>query len=250
MDLNGKNALVTGAASGIGAACARRFAAAGAQVICADVADGPGRQVADEIGGRYLHLDVADSAAWAALGADLAEDPGCLHVAHLNAGITSGVGDIAQLSDEDYLRIIGINQHGVVFGLRAAVPLLEAAGGGHALVTASLASLSPLPLDLGYSMAKHAVAGLVRSAAPNLIDHHITLNAICPAMVATGFLSDNREQLEADGIDIMESEEVAEATMAILDSGLTGECFALFKGRQPEPFPFAKVPGSDYWSRR
>ncbi len=249
VDLQGKTALVTGAASGIGAACARRYAAAGAHVICTDVADGAGQQVADEIGGRYRHLDVADSSAWAALAAELADDPGHLHVAHFNAGVMLGLGNIAEMSDEDYHRIIGINQHGAVFGLRAAVPLLEAAGGGHALVTGSMASFSPLPVDLGYSMSKHAIAALVRSAAPSLAERGISLNAICPATVGTGFLGGNRDRLEAAGMVIMDSEEVAEAAMAILDSGLAGECFALFKGREPEPFPFATVPGSDYRSR-
>ncbi|WP_419924792.1 SDR family oxidoreductase [Candidatus Poriferisocius sp.] len=250
MDLAGKTALVTGAASGIGAACARRYAAAGAHVICADVADEAGQQVADETGGRYHHLDVADSSAWAELAADLTADPGRLDLVHLNAGVMMGLGDITKMSDEDYLRIIGINQHGAVFGLRAAVPLLEAAGGGHTLVTGSMASFSPLPVDLGYSMSKHAIAALVRSAAPSLAERGISLNAICPATVGTGFLGGNRDRLEAAGMIIMDSEEVAEAAMAILDSGLTGECFALFKGREPEPFPFATVPGSDYRSRR
>ena len=200
--------------------------------------------------GRYRHLDVADSSAWAKLAAELTDEPGHLHLVHLNAGVMMGLGDIAEMTDDDYLRIIGINQHGAVFGLRAAVPLLEAAGGGHALVTGSMASFSPLPVDLGYSMSKHAIAALVRSAAPNLSERGISLNAICPATVGTGFLGGNRDRLEAAGMVIMDSEEVAEAAMAILDSGLTGECFALFKGREPEPFPFAAIPGSDYRSRR
>lgn len=250
MDLNEKTALVTGAASGIGAACARSYAEAGAHVVCTDVVDDAGQQVADEIGGRYRHLDVADSTAWTELSAELSEDPGHLDLAHFNAGIRSGVGNIAELTDDDYLRIIGVNQHGVVFGLRAAVPLLEAAGGGHALVTASMASFSPLPLDLGYSMTKHAIAALVRSAAPNLVDQGISLNAICPATVDTGFLSGNRDRLEAAGMIIMDAEEVAEAAMVVLESGHTGECFVLFKGRQPEPFQFATIPGADYRSRR
>ena len=250
MDLKGKTALVTGAASGIGAACARRYAAAGAHVICTDVADDAGQQLASEIDGRYRHLDVADSSEWAALSGELTDNPGHLDLVHLNAGVMMRLDDIAEMSDEDYLRIIGINQHGAVFGLRAAVPLLEAAGGGHALITGSMASFSPLPVDLGYSMSKHAIAALVRSAAPNLAERGISLNAVCPATVGTGFLGGNRDQLEAAGMIIMDAEEVAEAAMAILDSGLTGECFALFKGRQPEPFQFATIPGADYQSRR
>ncbi|WP_420639214.1 SDR family NAD(P)-dependent oxidoreductase [Candidatus Poriferisocius sp.] len=249
-DLTGRVALVTGAASGIGAACARRYAEAGAHVICTDVADDAGRQVADDIGGRYRHLDVADSSAWATLADELADDPGHLHVAHLNAGIMLGVGDITELTDDHYHRIIGINQHGVVFGLRAVVPLLEASGGGHALVTASMASFSPLPVDLGYSMSKHAVTGLVRSAAPGLADRGIRLNAVCPATVDTGFLGGNRARLEAAGMIIMDAEEVADAAVEIFRSGLSGECFALFAGRPAEPFRFATVPGADYRSRR
>ena len=241
---------MTGAASGIGAACARRYAEAGAHVICTDIADDAGQQAADEIGGRFRHLDVSDSSAWAALAEEIADDPGHLHMAHLNAGIVMGLSDIAEMSDEDYLRIIGINQHGVVYGLRAATPLLEAAGGGHVLVTGSMASFNPLPVDLGYSMSKHAVAALVRSAAPHLAEQGISLNAVCPAMVGTGFLGGNRDRLEAAGMIVMDAEEVAEAAMAILDSGLSGECFSLFKGRQPEPFPFATIPGADYRSRR
>lgn len=250
MDLTGKTALVTGAASGIGAACARRYAEAGAQVICTDIADDAGQQVADEVGGRYAHLDVSDSNAWSALAEELARDPGHLHLAHLNAGVMLRLDNIAEMTDEDYLRVIGINQHGVVFGLRAAVPLLEAAGGGHALITGSMASFSPLPVDLGYSMSKHAIAALVRSASPDLAERGISLNAVCPATVGTGFLGGNRDQLEAAGMVIMDAEEVADAAMAILDSGLTGECFALLKGRQPEPFQFATIPGADYRSRR
>ncbi len=107
VDLQGKTALVTGAASGIGAACARRYSAAGAHVICTDVADGAGQQVADEIGGWYRHLDVADSSAWAKLAAELTDDPGRLDLVHLNAGVMLGLGDIAAMTDEDYHRIIG-----------------------------------------------------------------------------------------------------------------------------------------------
>ena len=156
--LVGKIALVTGAASGIGEACAERFVREGAVVIATDVAN-EGAEIAERIGAEWRRLDVADPTDWDYLTASIANDHGRLDLVHLNAGIRLGAGDVSITPVADYLRLIGINQHGVFLGLRATIPLLEAAGGGMVVVTASRAGIAPLPNDIPYAMAKHAIVG-------------------------------------------------------------------------------------------
>jgi NAD(P)-dependent dehydrogenase (short-subunit alcohol dehydrogenase family) len=242
IDLTAKVAVVTGAGSGIGRACAARYVESGATVIVTDVDDDIGGDAADAIGAAYRHLDVASSAQWTHVVDEICEHFGRIDLLHLNAGIRQGHGDITALTDDDYGQIIGVNQNGVFFGIRAGVPALSETNGAM-LVTASRASLGPLPNDLGYSMSKHAVVGLVRSIAPDLESRGITINAICPATVDTGFIGAAREQLEAAGIEVMSAEEVAAGAIEVLASGRTGLCWSQLPGASPEPFEFASVPG-------
>lgn len=250
MTPNGAVVLVTGAASGIGLACVTRFAAAGAKVVATDVATaaataaaGDGAQAAGRATVEFHRLDVTDPESWTSVVAEIASEHGRLDVVLLNAGIRLGQGDISRLSHDDYHRLIDINQHGVFYGVKSTIDLLQESGGGDIVVTASRASLGPLSNDLAYSMSKHAVAGLVRSIAPDLITRGIRINAICPATVDTGFLTAGRRELEAAGITVMEPDEVAEGVSVILESGRTGECFVQLPGDPPMPFPFAPVPG-------
>jgi NAD(P)-dependent dehydrogenase (short-subunit alcohol dehydrogenase family) len=239
LDLADKSVLVTGAASGIGRASAARFAAAGARVIVTDVTDESGKGSAAAIGGEYLHLDVADPDAWRDAAHAWRDRPQPLAVAHLNAGIRLGAPAIVDVSDAQYARILGANLSGVFYGMRVVVPLLQAAGGGAIIVTASRAALQPLPQDPCYAMTKHAVAGLVRSVADDLGRRGISVNAICPAIVDTGFLGGRRAELEAFGLVVMEPEEVAAGVFAILESGETGRCFVQEPGGKPVAYEFA-----------
>jgi NAD(P)-dependent dehydrogenase (short-subunit alcohol dehydrogenase family) len=158
MDLHGKAALVTGGASGIGAAAARRLAAAGAQVAVVD-RDGPGaEQVAAQVGGLAIAADVTDLDAVTAAVAATEERFGRLDVAFLNAGVTAGQSGIEDLDLAGYRRIMGVNVDHVVFGLTAAVPALRRAGGGHVVATSSPAGLTGMPGD--------AVAGILDRAEP------------------------------------------------------------------------------------
>ena len=163
MDLQGKAALVTGGASGIGAEAARRLTAAGARVAVADLDEARTRALADEIGGLALPGDAAQPDTMT-MAVDIAEDTfGRLDVVLLNAGITAGQSGVENLDLDGYRRIMGVNVDHVVFGLTAAVPALRRAGGGAIIATASLAGLTAMPGDALYTLSKHAVVGYVRA---------------------------------------------------------------------------------------
>jgi len=210
-------ALVTGAAGGIGRAIVRRLERDGYDVLATDV---------DE-------LDVADPAAW--------NDLPNVDVACLNAGVVTGTDSIAELTDDQYRRSLGVNVDGVVFGVRALVPLLEP--GGKIVVTASLAGLTDVPSDPIYAGTKHFVVGFVRSVAPRLAEHGVAINAVCPGIVDTAMIDGSRAALEAAGFPLLAPEDIADAVAAILASDGTGEAWVVQPGREPEPFRFRGVPG-------
>ena len=222
-------AFVTGGASGIGAATARRLAAEGWTVTVADVQDDLGAGVAEEVGGDYLHLDVADAAAWDGLldGVELV---------HLNAGVVTGAPSLAELTDEQYRRIVGVNVDGVVFGLREALRSMP--DGAAVVATASVAGLMPFALDPIYTLTKHAVVGLVRAAAFG----RLRINAVCPGIVETPLVgAEAMEMLRHAGYQFIDPAQVADAVLAAATSGRSGECWTVLPGRENEPFAFAEV---------
>ena len=216
-------AVVTGAASGIGRALAERLRAAGYDVAALDI---------DE-------LDVSDPAAWARVAAGIDR----LDVACLNAGVVTRSSSIAELTDEQYERMLGTNVGGTVFGVRALLPALEAAG-GRVVVTASLAGLTSMPSDPIYSGTKHFLIGFVRSVAPELADRGVSINAVCPGIVDTPLLGeDGRAAFDAAGFPLLAPEDVVAGVLAALRSGETGQAWVVQPGREPEPYRFHGVPG-------
>ena len=178
-ELDGKVAVVTGAASGIGLACASRLVAEGARVVAVDIAEDPLRRMADALGAVAVRADVSRPDDWAAV-VDAVRGLGGVDYVYLNAGVTTQEGDITSLTDDQYRRIMAVNVDGVVFGARALVPELVARGGGALVATASLAGLVAFAADPIYALTKHAVVGLVRGLALTLVDQGITVNAVCP----------------------------------------------------------------------
>ena len=234
-DANGKAALITGGASGIGLACGRRLSSEGARVALLDVDEARGQKAAAEIGATFIRADVSDPSRVAESFQEARDTLGGLDIALLNAGIYRGSGEIDDLTDEEYRRILGVNVDGVVFGVREAVRGMTGTG-GHIVITASLSGVHAWPLDPIYSLTKHAVVGLTRSLASSLSTRAITLNCLCPPVVDTPMAVPFRDQFgEAlDGM-LISPEDVAEALMRVLGSGQTGE--AWFVGRRGDTRP-------------
>lgn len=235
----GKRALVTGAASGIGLGTARALVEAGASVILADVSDELGEREAAALGATYVHLDVSSSEAWDALVSELEG----LDLLHLNAGIYFDAeewDDITAITDAQYRRFLGVNVDGVFFGLRAAIPLLEQSHGA-VVVTSSLAGVMPLPTHPVYSLTKHALIGLVRSVADNLASRGIRINALCPGAVATPLNGpDPYAKFAARGITPLEPSDLAVTTLELFASDRSGEVILHRPGQSVAPVDFPR----------
>ncbi|MGZ8706418.1 MAG: SDR family NAD(P)-dependent oxidoreductase [Gaiellaceae bacterium] len=211
-----RTALVTGGASGIGAAIVDLLRGEGAEVKALDLVGG---------------FDVSDAQAWETVGA--------VELACLNAGVTTGEQDVSRLSDDAYRRILGANLDGVVFGVRRLATVMES--GSAIVATASLAGLIPAPEDPIYTLTKHAVIGFVRSVAPQLEQRGIRINAVAPGFVETPLI-DSAPFAEA-GFPLLQPEAVAQAALAAARSTETGQVWVVQPGREPVKFRFPNVPG-------
>jgi NAD(P)-dependent dehydrogenase (short-subunit alcohol dehydrogenase family) len=214
-----RSALVTGGASGIGAAAVALLRAEGTEVTSLDLQTG---------------FDVSEAAAWEGVGA--------VDFAFLNAGVSTGVGEIVDLDDACYRRALGANVDGVVLGTRRMAQVMEP--GSAIVATASLAGLMPLPIDPVYSLTKHAVVGFVRSVAPQLHARGITINALCPGFADTPIVDDElRELVAGQSIPLIPPETVAAAALIAARSGETGRAWVVQPGREPLVYEFRGVPG-------
>jgi NAD(P)-dependent dehydrogenase (short-subunit alcohol dehydrogenase family) len=211
-----RTALVTGGASGIGAAIVDLLRSEGAEVQALDLADG---------------FDVSDPPAWETVGA--------VELACLNAGVTTGEQDVSRLSEDAYRRILGANLDGVVFGVRRLADVM--APGSAIVATASLAGLVPSPADPIYTLTKHAVIGFVRSVAPQLEARGIRINAVAPGFVETPLI--DSAPFTAAGFPLLQPEAVAQAVLTTARSNETGQVWVVQPGREPLQFRFPNVPG-------
>jgi NAD(P)-dependent dehydrogenase (short-subunit alcohol dehydrogenase family) len=241
--LAGKVAVVTGGGSGIGRATAELLARSEVAVAVVDLDGESAERVAAGIGGLGLQADVGRSEEWPGIVEAVTERFGGIDLAHLNAGVTTGEADITKITDGIYRRAVGVNVDGVFFGIRTLVPVLSARGGGAMVATASLAGLIGFSPDPVYCLTKHAVVGLVRSLGPQLTEHGITLNAICPSIVDTPLIDDMRDVLAGSGFPLIDVSAVSETVVACLSGQGTGEAMVIQAGREALPFRFARPPG-------
>jgi len=242
--MNGNSGVwvVTGAASGIGAAVTSAVASTGQRVLALDVADKEGRAIAESCGAIYQHCDVSSVSDWQTVVERLAELGAPTNI-HLNAGIQIAPPEtpLAEyqfdaMTIDRYRRMMGVNVDGVVFGLQALLPLLSP--GSAIVVTASLAGITPYSIDPLYAMSKHAVVGLVRSLAPTLAARNININAICPGGIDTGIIPDAQRSSEAI---FMTPDNVAAEVIRLMDVAETGKTWA--KVSESKPAFIVRAPG-------
>jgi 3alpha(or 20beta)-hydroxysteroid dehydrogenase len=179
--LDGKVALVTGAARGTGAECARLFAAEGARVLLTDVLDELGALTAKELGARaaYQHLDVSSESDWQRAVDTATARFGKLDLLVNNAGLLL-IKSIEELSAAECEKLWRVNQLGPFLGIRAVIPAMKAAGGGSIVNIASIDGLVGNAGLAAYGPTKWGLRGLTRIAALELGAHGIRVNAVCP----------------------------------------------------------------------
>jgi NAD(P)-dependent dehydrogenase (short-subunit alcohol dehydrogenase family) len=205
--------IVTGAAGGLGAATVRQLVGRGTQVLAVDVdADALERTLAglDGPGEAVSHpADVTDEPAVAAFVRTAVERFGRLDALFANAAIEGPIAEVQDIGLEDYERVMRVNVRSVFLGLKHAIPVLRAAGGGSVLNTASTGGMMGWPGICPYVASKHAVVGLTRAVALENARHGVRVNVLCPGpmdtrmiwsigeAMAPGDRPEQRRQLEA-----------------------------------------------------
>ncbi|MGY1705690.1 SDR family oxidoreductase [Geodermatophilus sp. SYSU D00697] len=239
----GSVALITGGTGGFGRALAGRLRERGVTAVLTDLDSERNRTVAAELGCAFLPLDVTDRAANRAVVEAVEAEHGRLDAVFLNAGI-AGFDSDALLDVDGFLRVLDVDLLGVVYGTEAALPALQRAGGGAVVVTASLAGLSPMATDPGYSVAKGGAVAFVRSMAPRLAAQGIRITAICPGFADTAIIDPIREEFENAGFPVLSAGEVADAMLAAWASGEPGAAYVVQPGVGAVPYAFKGVPSA------
>lgn len=200
-----KVVLISGGARGQGFAHARLLASEGAHVIIGDVLDDEGETTANELSAegldvRYRHLDVRRDADWRSAVAYGESNYGQLDVLVNNAGIAPHAG-VVDCSNEEWTQTVAVNQTGVFYGMRAAIPCMQRAGGGSIVNTASIYGANGAMNYVAYTASKAAVIGMTKSAAVTYGDDNIRVNVVCPGTTETPMLAEQVAQFGAQEID-------------------------------------------------
>ena len=182
--LAGRVCIVTGGAQGIGAACAQRFARENAKVVVADVNDAAGKQLANALGGVYVHCDVGDKAQVDALVAQVMQEFGRIDVLVNNAGIFK-VADFLDIAEADFDAVLRVNIKGAFLMGQAVAREMAKQGSGSIINMSSVNSVLAIPNLASYNVSKGGINQLTRVMALSLADKGVRVNAVAPGTIAT-----------------------------------------------------------------
>ncbi len=245
-DFKGKNALVTGGATGIGRAACLAFAQAGAGVVVAGLGAAEGAAVVREIeegGGKaiFVETDVRHERDIEAMMAAALSRFGRIDAAFNNAGIESSYGPLHELSTEEFDRIIAVNLRGIFLAMKHEIRHMLAAGGGTIVNTSSTAAITGMANIAAYTASKHGIIGLTKATALELGKSGIRVNAVAPGPVNTGLLARmvaGKVEIPAIAANnpmgrISEPEEIAQALLFLSSDAagyITGHTLAIDGG--------------------
>jgi NAD(P)-dependent dehydrogenase (short-subunit alcohol dehydrogenase family) len=191
--LDGRVALVTGGASGIGRGIVEALARAGADVVIADLDGDLARGVAAEVGGRGAQVDVTSERSVARL----IDEVGVVDILVNNAGVSKSI-PFVELDEHEWDRVFDVNVKGVFLACRAVVPQMIERRAGKIINVASMVGKEAIPLFVHYSASKFAVIGLTQGLAKELAEFDINVNAVCPGVVRTPLWEPLLDQLSAN----------------------------------------------------
>jgi NAD(P)-dependent dehydrogenase (short-subunit alcohol dehydrogenase family) len=241
-ELTGQTAMVTGGASGIGAAIVRRLSAAGARVVIADIDGKMAADTAKAVGNSAfaIEIDITDSDAVILAVNHAIDIAGSIEIVVNNAGVAGKAAPIWEQTDEDWRRVMDLNVTGPFYLCRAVIPHMRGAGYGRIVNIASIAGKEGNPNMVAYSASKAAIIGMTKSIAKEVATEGICVNAVAPAVIRTKIL----DQLTAKQVEYMVDripmkrtgapEEVAAVVhfLASRDcSFVTGQCYDVSGGR-------------------
>lgn len=249
MDMNNKVALVTGGGAGIGYATAIHLRQRGARVVIADRREDTA-DIADALDVDYVKFDVADSNAWDHAISTLEQRHGGLDALILNAGtmvlppaqrVVKRL-DIQRLLDTDYQQVMRVNCDGVVFGTRAALPLMLQRDSAHIVMVSSVSGIQPAAYDPIYGGSKHFVIGFMRSMAAQLQSTSIYVNAVCPGVTKTDIVDPETYALmDQSGAQYLPADHVAETILRAVASDQTGKAYICQAGQEDQTYQFNAV---------
>lgn len=218
--LAGKVAAITGAASGIGLACARALIGAGVRVVLVDRDEAKLREVCAELGPEAVPLvvNLLDPASVATMVPGILERTGKLDIFHANAGSYVG-GDVHGGDPDAWDRMLNLNINSAFRTIHAVLPHMVERGSGDIIVTSSVAGFIPVVVEPIYTASKHAVQAFVHTLRRQMIKHGIRVGEVAPGPVVTALLSDWPKEKMDDALargSLMQPEEVAEAVLFML----------------------------------